>query len=45
MRQKIFTVIGSIILLAVACFIWYGIATDCPDTAGYVYCPKERSDE
>jgi hypothetical protein len=22
-------------------FVAYGIETDCPDTAGYVYCEKE----
>lgn len=29
------------ILLGIVAFIWYGLVTDCPDTAGYVYCPKE----
>lgn len=39
--DRIFKFLLILGFIFIAWFVWYGITTDCPNTAGYVYCPKE----
>lgn len=43
MKFKQYHWLGVAFLLAFLWLLSYGIETDCPDTAGYVYCaPDEK---
>lgn len=39
--KKLFYKTVAITVLIFLALVAYGLKTDCPDTAGYVYCAKE----
>lgn len=39
--KKIVTAFALLIVMAAVSFVGYGIATDCPNTVGYVHCYQE----
>jgi uncharacterized membrane protein YdjX (TVP38/TMEM64 family) len=40
---SLFNFICSVFLVSVVTFFIYGFSTDCPNTAGYVYCGNPES--
>ncbi len=39
---KFLNILANIFLIILFCALIFGIVTDCPNTAGYVYCPMEQ---
>lgn len=39
--KKLLTIVSVVVVFAFIAFVTYGVLTDCPDTAGYVYCGFE----
>lgn len=39
---KVWQVLVSIVCLALIALVLYGVNTDCPNTAGYVYCGEGK---